>query len=114
MALHDKKNNLHFGNMHAYIDKYNKSANLSILIGDKNYHKLGYGYKSWKLCIQYLFNFLKLRLIIAGTSHKNVNMINLMKKTNMQLSDVIKNYYLFNNKPAGLIIGTKTNPNFKL
>lgn len=113
MALHDKKNKIHFGNMHAYIDKYNKSANLSILIGDKRYFKKGYGSKSWDLCTEYLFKYKKMRIIIAGTMDKNKAMINLMKKSKMNISKEIKNYYMFNNKPAGLIIATKINKKFK-
>ena len=43
-CLHDaRKNCHHFGNMYAYIDEFNKSADLSIMIGDLNYHNIGYG-----------------------------------------------------------------------
>ena len=115
MALHDaRKNCHHFGNMHAYIDEFNKSADLSIMIGDLNYHNIGYGRICWLLGIKYLFDNLKLRLVTAKTMSENKNMINLMKKSRMSINCKVKDFFLNNRKKVDLVIATKFNNKFKI
>jgi len=72
LKSHDNKNNLFFkilkkkgnkviGTFTIYIDKKYKIANLGILIGDQNERGKGFGYKIYKLVINFLFKKKKIK-----------------------------------------------------
>ena len=83
-AVFLKKNKLeHIGNILAYIDSNNNSANLTILIGEKKYWGLGYGLEAWMLMLKYLFKNLKIRKVWAGTVSENYGMLKIMKLSGM-------------------------------
>ncbi len=83
-AIFLKKNKLeHIGNILAYIDFNNSSANLTILIGEKKYWGLGYGLEAWMLMLKYLLKKLKIRKVWAGTVDENYGMLKIMKHSGM-------------------------------
>lgn len=103
LAILDKKNGKHIGNISVYFDKINDIADVSILIGDSNYIKCGYGVDAWQAIIFYLKDTLKVRKISAGTIVDNKPMIALMKKSNMKMDGVRKHHYLLNNQPKSIV-----------
>tara|TARA_B100000242_G_scaffold293140_1_gene270344 strand:- start:1429 stop:1971 length:543 start_codon:yes stop_codon:yes gene_type:complete len=103
LAILDKKNEKHIGNISVYFDKINDVADISILIGDTNYIKCGYGIDAWQAIILYLKDILKVRKISAGTLIDNRPMIALMKKSNMKKDGVRKDHYLLNNHPKNIV-----------
>ena len=58
-----KSEKIHIGNSIVLIDKNNRSGELSILIGDKNYINIGLSSYVWGLIIRYLFKTHKLFLV---------------------------------------------------
>lgn len=100
----------HIGNMGVVIDNYNKSADMSILIGEKDYWGKGVGLLMWSNLMKYLFEEKGLRLITAGTMSENFGMINLMRKSEMVFDAELPNRYLFQSREIGMIIASKINP----
>ena len=73
----------HIGNLVARVDKFNKTADLSILIGDTTVWGKGYGTEAWRAVVNFLFNKLKFRKITAGTLAVNKPMLKVMEKSGM-------------------------------
>jgi RimJ/RimL family protein N-acetyltransferase len=84
-AIKLKKNDLHIGNIAIKkIDRVNRSAELAIIIGDKNYWNKGAGSEAYKLLIEYGFNTLNLNRISSGQTSGNKGMIRVCEKIGMK------------------------------
>jgi len=74
-AICDTKTDRHIGNISLQnISIKNKSAELAILIGEKDFMGSGVGKESGSLLIEYAFNTLHLDCIYCGTSEYNIAM----------------------------------------
>ncbi len=83
-AINLKENSEHIGNINAYIDEINQTADIGIMIGENRFQHKGYGAEAWKAVCDFLLKNKKIRKISAGALATNVNMIRIMKKTGMQ------------------------------
>ena len=102
-----KKNKwIHIGNMSASVDFNNKIADLAIIIGDKSQWGKGYGSLAWCLTATALIEILNLRFVVAGTMSTNQPMLNIFKKTNMNIELKVKKYFLLDGNEIDLIIAT--------
>ncbi|MBI5412979.1 GNAT family N-acetyltransferase [Candidatus Peregrinibacteria bacterium] len=81
LAIIDKKTNQHIGNISLQdIDYIDRSADLSIIIGNKAYWKKGVGNEACKLLLHHGFSALNLHRITCGTSVKNIGMQKLAEQ----------------------------------
>ncbi len=76
----DTKENIHIGSLSLSLNLKNKSAELGILIGDKNYWGKGYGAEATQLLLNYGFTKIRLHRIGLGVYAYNKRAINLYKK----------------------------------
>tara|TARA_B110000238_G_C16037858_1_gene400454 strand:- start:368 stop:886 length:519 start_codon:yes stop_codon:yes gene_type:complete len=97
----------HIGNMVAYIDHNNLTANITILIGESNYWGSGYGLEAWNIFIRYLFEKYKLRKVWAGTVRDNKGMLRIMKRSGMIKDGLRKKERYINNKEMDIIYAAK-------
>jgi RimJ/RimL family protein N-acetyltransferase len=75
LAIIDKKTDKHIGNVSLQdVDYINRSAELAIIIGDKNFWDKGVGKEACSLVITHGFNDLNLHRIYCGTSGENTGM----------------------------------------
>ena len=102
-----KKHDIHIGNMGVQIDTFNESADISILIGEKEFWGSGLGTRAWNLLLNTMLNTMNFRLLTAGTMEINLSMIGLMKNSNMKIETTLKKRFLFENKIVGLVIASK-------
>ena len=76
----------HIGNIKiGPIDVYNKSAELSYLIGDKSFWGKGYATEAINLCVDYCFETLGLHKIQAGCFEKNIGSQKALLKSGFEL-----------------------------
>ena len=77
----DKNNNTPIGScgLHKICFK-DRTAEISLVIGNKDYWKKGYGYESLSLLMKYGFNQLNLNRIYSGSYDFNVGSIKLLEK----------------------------------
>jgi len=94
---------IHIGNIGVKMDKFNRSADVSIMLGDKKYWGRGLGLRSWIMILDTLLNKMNYRIITAGTMDINLPMINLIKKSNMKIDCVLPKRFLLNGKEVGLV-----------
>jgi len=83
-AIETKTDKIHIGNINAYIDIYNNTADIGIIIGERDIWGCGYGLEAWNGVINYLFEIMKVRKITAGTLILNKGMINIMLRSGMK------------------------------
>lgn len=106
-----QKKKIHIGTSIILIDKINKSGEMSILIGDKNFLKIGLATYVWGKIIKFIFHKLKLRIIISGTVSSNQAMKKIFKKNKMKLYRTPKRFFL-NKKEIDGIYAYIKNKNF--
>ncbi len=85
LAIIVKDSNEHIGNIALnHINSIHHSAELTILIGEKNIWGQGYGTEASSLVLKYAFENLNLNRVYCGTYQNNAGMIRLAKKLSMQ------------------------------
>ncbi|KAB3531055.1 GNAT family N-acetyltransferase [Alkaliphilus pronyensis] len=78
---------------------YEKSqCELGIVLANDDYKGLGYGTEAFELAIDYIFNTLKLKNILADTMGSNVKMQKILKKFGFGLFNREGQYYDMGNR----------------
>lgn len=81
LAIIDKKNNKHIGNISLQeINYIDRNAELAFIIGEKEYWKKGYATEAAKLIIKHAFIELNLHRLYLGTADNNLGMLKLAEK----------------------------------
>ena len=89
----------HIGNVSlSSMSFLNRSAEFSIIIGDKRNRERGVGFIVGKKVLQHGFEKLNLNRIYCGTSSKNEKMVKLAKKLGMRLEGRKKKAIYLKNK----------------
>jgi RimJ/RimL family protein N-acetyltransferase len=84
-AIEEIASGSHIGNLNAYVDPNNETADLGLLIGDKSASGKGLGTESWIAACDFLFRHRNVRKVTAGTLSVNVGMIRVCEKSGMQI-----------------------------
>lgn len=104
-SLEDKKK-IHIGNIGVIIDKIDMVADLSILLGNKNYLRKNFATHAWILIMEYLFTKKNIRIVTAGTLSVNKPMINLLSKSMMKIDAILKKRKIWNNKEVDIVMSS--------
>jgi RimJ/RimL family protein N-acetyltransferase len=83
-AIEDSTNDKHVGNLNAYVDPRNQTADLGILVGGAPSTSQGIGTEAWMAACDFLFRYSGMRKITAGTLGVNKPMIRVFEKAGMQ------------------------------
>jgi len=87
---------LHIGNLNAYVDPMNETADVGILIGETSAWGKGYAAEAFEAVIAYLIEEQDLRKVTAGTLSANTQMMRVMEKAGMIEDGIRKGHYLWN------------------
>ena len=80
-AVVDSNTHQHVGNINAYIDSFNQTADVGVLIGVGGH---GYGLSAWNQMLDRLFSAnLSIRKVTAGTMSENKGMLRIFEKSGM-------------------------------
>lgn len=91
LAIIDIKSKLHIGNISMYkIDFINSNADISIIIGNKNFWGKGVAAEAFTLTISHCFDRLNLHRVTAGTTADNIGMQKVLEKLNMKQEATLK------------------------
>ena len=92
-------NGLYIGNLEiSKINNFHKHCEISYLIGEKKFWRMGIGTKVIRFAIKYAKNNLKMKKIIAGTFYTNKASIGVLTKNGFKREGIIKNFYIHNSK----------------
>ena len=100
-AIVDKKNDKLIGNI--TVNKIHRTAELGIMIGDKDYFSLGYGSDAIKLMLNYGFNYLNINNIMLKVFEFNKRAIRAYEKCGFKIFGVWENSYYFEGKYHNVI-----------
>lgn len=96
----------HIGNICAYTNFSERSADLTILIGETRSWGHGFGAEAWIAVIDWLFAETDVTTITAGTIAANKGMVGIMEKAGMA-TELKKNHTLSDGDVADTVFGTK-------
>lgn len=102
-AITTKGASHHIGNIIAYMDYQNRTADISILIGEKGYWHHGLGAEAFEAVMHMLFSTQDVRKITAGTLEVNKGMLKLMRKVGMQEEARRKRQILWEGKEVDVV-----------
>lgn len=93
-AIIENKDNEHIGNIFlSAVDNLNKSADITIMIGDKDEWGKGYGAEAIELLTKFSFKELKLHRLSAGSPNPSFNA--LIKKIGWELEGTRREAFKF-------------------
>ena len=95
-AIINKENDSLLGNISLMnIHDVNRTAELGIFIGDKNYHSSGYGSEAIKLILNYGFNHINLNNIMLRVYSFNIGAIKAYEKCGFKTFGIWKESHYF-------------------
>ncbi len=96
----------HIGNLVVTHDLANRTADLSILIGDRAVWGCGYGAEAWGAVLRHLLRTEGLRKVTAGTMAENAGMLAVMEKTGMNVEGRRERQFLLDEREVDMIYAT--------
>lgn len=91
------------GNINAFVDPYNRIADMGILIGDSRYQGAGLGVEAWSAVINWLFSTQNIRKVEAGCMAVNGPMIGIFKATSMEFESQRKAHFIWEGTNVALV-----------
>ena len=107
LAIHLKDNNKFIGTMTVYYLSSCMVANLGLMIGNRSYWGKGIGQEVWQMIMIYMLEIKKIPKVTGGTLSCNLGMVNIMKKTGMQLASERLKSELVNKFPINAVYFVK-------
>ena len=93
----------HIGNMGVTVDRNNQTADLSILIGERDLRGKGLGFRAWSLVMDACFRHLGFRFVTAGSMETNSPMIRVFQKSGMNIDAILPQRFLWNGREVGMV-----------
>lgn len=95
----------HIGNINAYVDTRHSTADVGIVIGEREVWGEGYGSEAWAGVCHLLIKTVGLRKVTAGTIEPNIGMQNIMNRLGMVPDGIRKKHQIFEDEEVDLIYG---------
>ena len=85
LAIDDIETDKSIGTMTVYIEKHHGTADIGILIGERNVWGKGFGFDAWSTIMDHLSKSREIRKITGGAVSLNAGMIKVMERAGMTL-----------------------------
>ena len=85
LAIDDVGADKAIGTMTVYIEKHHGTADIGILIGERNVWGKGFGFDAWLTIMDHLSKSREIRKITGGAVSLNAGMIKVMERAGMTL-----------------------------
>ncbi len=106
-AVIDDHSKRHVGNINAYVDRFNRVADVGILI---SLGGRGYGLSAWNQMLDILFaEPINIRKVTAGTMSENVGMIKIFENSGMHFEYKKLRQYCFEGRLIDMMAYYKEN-----
>ncbi len=83
IGIKDCQTKMLIGTMTAYFTRWHQTADMGIMLGNKEYWGKGMGEQAWGLLLSCLLDQALVRKVTGGTLSCNLGMLSIMKKTKM-------------------------------
>ena len=105
LAIVLKKNDKHIGNIKlGPINKFHKSADIGIMIGEESFWGKGIALQAIRLLVDYAFNKLGIHKITAGVYSNNIGSIKAFKRAGFIIEGRRKKQCLFNEEYTDIVL----------
>lgn len=94
----------HIGNINTDVDAPNRTADITILIGDKQAWGQGYGAEAWTAVVEYMFGPGGMRKVTADTMADNRAMVAIMRRSGMAEEGRRRRQFLFEGREVDAIL----------
>jgi RimJ/RimL family protein N-acetyltransferase len=91
------------GTMTAYVSPHHGTADVGIMIGDRDAWGKGYGQEAWDLLVEHLLARPGIRKVTAGTLQCNAAMIRLAERSGMTLEGRRRDQEIVDGRPVDLL-----------
>jgi len=95
----------YIGNIRANVDEANGTADVAILIGERDCWGKGYGLEAWNAVCRWLLTDGGVRKVYAGTTEINKGMLAIMKKAGMAEDGVRRRHYVIDGQEVDVVYG---------
>ena len=95
------------GTMTIYRSVAHGTADVGIMIGDRNYWKGGYGQDAWNTLLDWLLSQGGVRKVTAGTLSCNRGMVRLMERSGMVLEGTRRAQEIVDGEPHDILLYAK-------
>ncbi len=102
--IKEKKSNISIGNIQTRINWLHKTADIGILIGNRDFWGHGIGQESLELVMTYLFEALNLEKITMGTRSTNLKMLKTIKKLGFEQEARLRQHVVDGNSRTDIIL----------
>lgn len=102
----------HVGNLNAYIDERNRTADMGILIGEKGAWSQGFGREAWTTAAAFLLRGARMRKVTAGTLAENAAMLAVMAAAGMAEDGRRVRHVLFEGREVDVVHGALFRDNY--
>jgi len=97
LVIYEKESNLAIGYCSIYnIRRFNQSAEISFLIGEKEFQGRGYSKEIVSLLLSIAFDEMKLNSVVATATQDNIRSVQLLKKIGFREVGVLSQYHIIN------------------
>jgi RimJ/RimL family protein N-acetyltransferase len=93
----------HLGTMSVYFNPQHQTADIGIMVGNKNCWGEGIGYEAWLLLLTTLVETASVRKVTGGTLSCNKSMIRIMEKSGMQPDGIRRSQEIVDGKIYDII-----------
>lgn len=98
------------GTITAHVDMMNGTADMGILMGDRDFWGLGYGSEAWNAVMNWLFDSRDIRKVEAGCHYENRGMRRVAENCGMILEGVRHDHFVVDGMPQHLLLYGKMKP----
>lgn len=91
------------GTMTAYISPHHGTADMGLLIGERELWGHGFGQEAWNLLLNHLLRVRMLRKVTAGTLRCNIGMSRIMERSGMRMEAVRSQQELVDGEPQDVL-----------
>jgi RimJ/RimL family protein N-acetyltransferase len=100
---------VHIGNITVVVDRNNNTADVAIMIGDRNYWGRGLGQEAFRIVVDTLLQDHGIRKVTAGTMEANAAMLKAFEHAGMEVEARRRGQYLLNGREVDGVHAAKWN-----
>jgi len=93
----------HIGNIGVSIDRHNRLADMSIIIGEKQAWGRGFASVAWSAVMTEMLENQGVRKLTAGTMSVNEPMLRLIKRSGMHIEAIRSKHFIWENKEVDMV-----------
>ena len=103
LMLEHREDKVPIGTITIYRDRHHGTADIGIMLGNKDYWRKGLGLEAWSAVLKELLQELEIRKVTGGAARPNIGMVKIMEDSGMTLEAVRQQQELIEGQPVDLL-----------